>query len=372
MKVLVTGAGGFLGWHVGVRVRAERVHSLVAVDRSGWTDLPQLLSHANAVLHLAGVNRGSEDEVVNGNLALAHELAEAVRRAERPPTHLVYANSVQALTTSPYGSAKAEAATVLAAAATEVGTVFVDVLLPNLLGEHGRPRYNSFVATFVDAVLRGDAPQVADRPITLLHAQGAAQVLLRALAEPQSTQLHPGGHDTSVITVLATLQQLHRGYHDADLPELTDPLHLELFNMLRSAAFPAGSPRPLLRRADQRGALTEVVRSPGGGGQTFVSTTLPGITRGEHFHLRKVERFVVLDGQARIELRRVLHDEVVGFDVDGEQPCLVDMPTMWVHNITNTGSTPLTTLFWTNELFDPAHPDTYPEPVRQRQLAHVP
>ena len=106
-----------------------------------------------------------------------------------------------------------------------------------------------------------------------------------------------------------------------------------------------------------------MVRAHGGQGQTFVSTTRPGITRGEHFHLRKVERFVVLSGRARISLRRLFSEEVVSFDVTGGDPSVVDMPTMWAHNITNTGSDELTTLFWTQELFDPAAPDTYAEPV---------
>ena len=110
-------------------------------------------------------------------------------------------------------------------------------------------------------------------------------------------------------------------------------------------------------------SLYKGVRSHGGQGQTFVSTTRPGITRGEHFHLGKVERFVVLSGSATIALRRLFTDEVVSFDVSGDRPCVVDMPTMWVHNITNTGDDELTTLFWTHSLFDPDAPDTYWEPV---------
>ena len=109
--------------------------------------------------------------------------------------------------------------------------------------------------------------------------------------------------------------------------------------------------------------MVETVRSHGGQGQTFVSTTGLGITRGEHFHLGKVERFVVLGGQARISLRRVCDNEIVSFDVSGDRPAVVDMPTMWVHNITNIGDSELTTLFWTHSLFDPEAPDTYWEPV---------
>jgi UDP-2-acetamido-2,6-beta-L-arabino-hexul-4-ose reductase len=138
-----------------------------------------------------------------------------------------------------------------------------------------------------------------------------------------------------------------------------------LFNTYRAALFPNHYPIALTAHADERGRLVETVRAHGGQGQTFVSTTRPGITRGEHFHLGKVERFVVLSGRARISLRRVCTDEIVSFDVSGEAPAVVDMPTMWVHNITNIGDTELTTLFWTHSLFDPDNPDTFWEPVAQ-------
>ena len=107
----------------------------------------------------------------------------------------------------------------------------------------------------------------------------------------------------------------------------------------------------------------EAVKAHGGAGQTFFSTTRPGVTRGQHFHLAKVERFVVVRGEAEIALRRVLHDDVVRFRVSGRDPVVVDMPTMWAHSITNVGSDELLTLFWANEVFDPARPDTYAETV---------
>ena len=160
-----------------------------------------------------------------------------------------------------------------------------------------------------------------------------------------------------------TLRASNELYARGDIPPLLTDLSIDLFNTLRAARFPAHYPIPLTARTDDRGSLVEVVRAHGGQGQTFVSSTKPGITRGEHFHLRKIERFVVLTGEARISLRRLFTDDVVSFDVDGEAPAIVDMPTMWVHNITNTGPGDLTTLFWTHELFDPSAPDTFPEPV---------
>lgn len=362
MKVLLTGAGGFLGQHTRARLRGLSEHEVVPVDRAGWPRLAGLAAGAGAVLHLAGVNRGEPAEVERGNVELACAVAAAVKASGSRPV-VVFANSIQAGNGTPYGAGKAEAASILAEAARSVGSVFVDVRLPNLFGEHGRPDYNSFVASFTRCVVEGQAPQVSDRPVELLHVQAAAQVLLDALERTSSAEIAPAGTATSVQTVLDTLRSFNELYALGDLPPLLTDLDVDLFNTLRAARFPRHYPIPLTPRSDDRGRLTEVVRSHGGQGQTFVSTTKPGITRGEHFHLRKVERFVVLSGQARISLRRLFTDEVVSFDVDGSSPGAVDMPTLWAHNITNTGRSELTTLFWTHELFDPAAPDTFAEPV---------
>lgn len=361
MRILVTGAAGFVGWHTRVRLHALTGHEVVAVDRPEWPELERHVAEVDAVVHLAGVNRGPDGEVEGGNVTLAEELAAAMA-ATGARARIVYANSIQSGNGTPYGRGKEAAGAVLAAAAERAGTAFVDVRLPNIFGEHGRPQYNSFVATFAHAVVDGHEPTIADRPVELLHVQGAAQALIDAL-DLDGGRLDPRGAETSVAHVYQTLLDGNRLYERGDVPPLDTPLDVDLFNTLRAARFPAHYPIPLTPRSDERGRLVEVVRSHGGQGQTFVSTTAPGVTRGEHFHLRKVERFVVVAGQARISLRKALTDEVVSFDVDGSRPVVVDMPTMWVHNITNTGEGELLTLFWTNELFDPAAPDTYPEPV---------
>ena len=361
MKILLTGAAGFLGWHTRVRLRALTGHTVVPVTRANWLELPELMDGADAVIHVAGVNRGPGGEVREGNIALAEDLAAAVRSSGARP-RIVFANSVQCGNPSPYGEGKSGAAAVLAGLAAELGTPAIDVRLPNLFGEHGRPRYNSFVPTFVEAVLEARMPSIEDRAIELLHVQQAAQVLIDAL-EGEPGVIGSRGTPTTVQAVFNKLVDFRRLYTSGDIPPLSSDLDIDLFNTLRSALFPSHYPIRLGARSDSRGSLVEVVRAHGGQGQTFVSSTRPGMTRGEHFHLRKIERFVVLAGQATITLRRLFSEETVTFAVNGVRPCIVDMPTLWAHNITNTGSSHLTTLFWTHELFDPGRPDTYPEPV---------
>lgn len=359
MKLVLTGAAGFLGWHTRVRLRALTGHQVTAVTRADWDRLPDALRGADAVLHVAGVNRGPAADVEAGNVELARQVADAVRCSGSRP-RIVYANSVQSGAASAYGAGKQLAAEILHGAAGQLGSEFVDVRLPHLFGEHGRPGYNSFVATFADAVLRGTTPAVQDREIALLHAQQAAQQLIDALAGP-GRQLHPAGTPTTVATVLHTLEQFARIYRNGDIPCRRTDLDVDLFNVLRAAG--SAAPFALQQHTDPRGALIELVRSHGGQGATFVSTTAPGASRGEHFHLRKFERFVVLAGRARISMRRLFTDDVVDFVVTGDRPTAVDMPTLWAHRITNIGTQELTTLFWASEILDPQAPDTFAEPV---------
>lgn len=362
MRVVVTGAEGFLGWHTRVRMRALTDHEVIPVDLANWNRLGELVASADAVMHFAGINRAPDREVEEGNAQLARELADAVNRAPGAPA-IVYANTIQAGNGTPYGTGKALASTILGEAAAAKGSSFADVVLPNLFGEHGRPDYNSFVATFAHKVVTGTAPQVQDREVDLLHVQDAAKVFIEELDGVGRQVVEPVATPTSVATVLEILDAQFEVYRRGEIPVLPTRLDVNLFNTLRAAMFPACYPIPLMRRTDLRGSLVETVRAHGSEGQTFLSTTVPGITRGQHFHLRKVERFVVVSGQARISLRKVLTNEVVDFDVDGSAPAIIDMPTLWAHKITNTGANELTTMFWTNELFDPQDTDTYPEDV---------
>ena len=366
MKIAITGGHGFLGWHTASRLRALNGVDAVRIGRQEYAD-PQLLAAAldgvDAVLHLAGVNRaGTDEEVEEGNVALARGLAGALAGQDRP-IDVVYANSVQAELDNPYGRGKATAATVIRSAVQATGGHFADLLLPNLFGEHGRPGYNSFVATFAHEVAAGRRPSVSgDRQIPLLHAQDAAREILDSIGRSERRTVE--GDPRSIGDVLALLETAHALYATrGEIPPLPGRFEVNLFNTYRAAAFPGMWPIAPQVHADDRGELFETVRAHGGTGQTFVSTTKPGRTRGDHYHLHKVERFFVVRGEAEISLRRLLHDDVVTFRLSGNTPSFVDMPTLWVHNIRNVGDSELVTMFWADQLLDPENPDQYPEKV---------
>lgn len=370
-RVVVTGAGGLLGWHAVARLHADNCAAafrgepvpfdIVALDRSGFGDpavLREALTGADAVLHFAGVNRASDEEVEQGNPAIAEALVRGCREAGAAP-HIVYANSTHVASDTPYSRGKRRAGEVLAAFAPG----YTDLVLPHIFGECARPRYNNVTATFIEQVIAGETPQVnPDGRVRLLHAGAAAQAAIDAALDETTGVPSPEPRPMAVPELLARIAGFHASYQGNVFPDLRDPFDLALFNSYRAALYPGGFPRPLKLNTDARGVLFEAAKG-GGGGQTFLSWTEPGVTRGNHFHLSKVERFLVLEGEAVIRIRRVLGGPVWEYRVDGSTPMAVDMPTLHTHSIENVGQGRLLTLFWTHDIFDPTAPDTYADPV---------
>jgi UDP-2-acetamido-2,6-beta-L-arabino-hexul-4-ose reductase len=213
--------------------------------------------------------------------------------------------------------------------------------------------------------LAGRTPQVTgDREIEVLHAQDAAAALIAARGQDVRAKVR--GEPAGISSVLATFQEFNELYGKrGEIPDVSTRLRLNLFNTYRAAAFADTAEIAPQVHSDNRGDLFETVRSHGGTGMSYASSTKPGQKRGEHYHLHKIERFVVIQGEAEIQLRRLLHDEVVTLHVSGERPVFVDMPTLWVHNIRNVGDGDLLTVFWADQLLDSDHPDQFPETIAQ-------
>lgn len=371
MKIVVTGAGGLMGRHAAVRLHAKNCaarfrgeaspYKLELLDRAGFADRVRLrgaVTGADAILHFAGVNRASDEVVEAANPAIAEALVSAIREADAAP-HVVYANSTHAAGDSPYGRGKRRAGEILASAPGG----YTDLILPHIFGEGAKPYYNNVTATFIDQVIKEENPTVdPNGKVHLLHAGAAAHQAIEAALDRKIGQIAPQSRPTPVPELLEILRSFHALYTANLYPDLSDPFELSLFNSYRTALYPDGFPRPLKLNVDTRGVLFEAAKG-GGGGQTFLSWTEPGVTRGNHFHLDKVERFLVLQGEAVIRIRRVPEGPIWEYRVNGEAPMVVDMPTLHTHSIENVGTGRLLTLFWSHDIFDPAAPDTYADPV---------
>ena len=371
MKIAVTGAMGLLGWHAAGRIHAkscaarfiggEPPHELAVIDRRTFSDAAELasaLEGVDAVLHFAGINRGAEEEVERGNPAIAESLIQGCRTARVDP-HIVYANSIHSKHDTYYGRSKRIAGETLQAFATR----YTDLFLPHIFGECAKPYYNNVTATLIDQIWRGEEPTIhPDGRVQLLHAGEAAQLAIDAALQGRTGRIAPEGRDIAVAELYDRLAQFHELYTANVFPDVSDPFDLALFNSYRTGGFPEHYPRMLSVREDERGVLFESAKG-GNSAQSFLSTTHPGQKRGDHFHLSLVERFVVVQGDAVIRIRRVLTDEVHEFEVSGEAPAAIDMPPLHTHHIENRGQGEVITFFWAHRQFDPKNPDTYADAV---------
>jgi UDP-2-acetamido-2,6-beta-L-arabino-hexul-4-ose reductase len=365
IRVGITGAHGFLGWHVRALLRPDPGIQVLPAGRELFSDAGRLrdfVKQVDAIVHLAGANRDEEREIRATNVGLAEQLVSACDAAGARP-QIVFANSTHSARASAYGESKRVAAETLAAWSKRSGASFANLVLPNVFGEGCRPFYNSAVATFCHQLAGGEEPRVIeDIELELVHAQDAAAAITTAVRDGRSGETRVQGTAILVSAVLTRLQTIAQQYKAHLIPELASRFELDLFNSYRSYLFPERYPVDLELRQDARGSLFEAVKTLRGG-QCFLSTTRPGVTRGNHYHRRKLERFLVLQGDAVIRVRRLLGEEITEFRVSGARPQYVDMPTLHTHNITNVGAGELITLFWSQEIFDAAHPDTFAEPV---------
>jgi UDP-2-acetamido-2,6-beta-L-arabino-hexul-4-ose reductase len=361
----ITGNSGLIGWHLRCRLGIRRDIEVACAGRDEFAAperLETFASRCDAIVHLAGANRGPDEQVYATNVALTESLIQACERADVRP-HTVFASSTHIRRGTAYGRSKVACADRLRDWSTRTGAPLSVLVLPNVFGEHARPFHNSVVATFCHQLAHGEMPQIeVDATYEYLHSGEVTRGIEEALEVPGEHR-ELSGTPLAVSEILERLREFDDHYRRRGvIPTFGDEVSLALFNTYRSYLFPAHYPVRLELRSDQRGALVEAVKTREGG-QAFLSTTRPGITRGNHFHFRKVERFLVVSGRATIRIRRLHADDTHAFDVSGDDPCYIDMPTLHAHNITNVGDGDLITLFWANEIFDPDRPDTYAAPV---------
>ena len=367
--VLITGADGFLGRNLRAHLAPREDLRLFCFDLANTAEeLDRFLTDADVVYHLAGVNRPETvEEYEVGNAGFTATLCERLVAVGRAPK-IVFSSSIQAEMANPYGQSKRKAEEVLEAHSRRTGAEVVVYRFANLYGKWSRPNYNSVVATFSHDIARDLPITVSDpvRIIDLLYVDDAVAALVGDV-EPGDTagfRVAQAGPVTPIA--LGDLAARIRSFRDVRgslfLPDLSERLTVCLYatylSYLPEDAFAYG----LEVRSDERGGLAEFLKAAPMG-QIFLSRTHPGITRGNHYHHTKTEKFLVLEGEALIRFRHVLADDVIEYRVRGDEFRVVDIPPGYTHSITNVGAAELITLFWASEPLDPARPDTFPEEV---------
>jgi UDP-2-acetamido-2,6-beta-L-arabino-hexul-4-ose reductase len=284
--------------------------------------------------------------------------------------HVLFSSSIQEERDNLYGKSKRDGRLLLSDWADRNQARFSGFVIPNVFGPFGNPYYNSVIATFSHQLTHSEQPSIdVDATLRLIHVGELTDLFYLKIKEQATAPFTRTIHvdytsENKVSEILRLLENYKRVYmENYSFPEINSTFEQNLFNTFRSYIDQKTRYPVLLKKnPDQRGVFIESVRTATGGQFSF-STTVPGITRGNHFHTRKIERFIVIKGKAVIELRRIGTSEILHFELDGENPSFVDMPVWYSHNITNVGDDELLTLFWINELYNPEDPDTFFEKV---------
>jgi UDP-2-acetamido-2,6-beta-L-arabino-hexul-4-ose reductase len=367
-RILVTGSNGFIGRNLLAHLSLQQDAIVEGVDvQDDPGRMVQLLKTTDLVYHLAGVNRPErEGEFFAGNAGLTGKIVEVLSAREvKPP--LVFSSSIQAEVENPYGQSKRLAEEALSKYGEAGGTAII-YRLPNVFGKWSRPNYNSAVATFCYNIAHGIPISVSD-PNKLLELVYIDDVVHSFLSERE--RLERGTHwrsvsPTSKITLGDLVHEiglLRDMRQSCVVPDLSDPFRRALLATYDSFLPEDDFAYSLKTNEDSRGILAEFVKAKQAG-QIFVSRTKPGITRGNHYHHTKVEKFCVLEGDAMIRFRSIGGGDVLSYKVAGSELKVVDIPPGYTHSIENVGQSDLITLFWSSELFNKENPDTYPLQVQ--------
>jgi UDP-2-acetamido-2,6-beta-L-arabino-hexul-4-ose reductase len=363
MRILITGADGFIGRNLAVRLGELGYADVIGITRQSSPEaLRSALTGAGFVFHLAGVNRPIEPgEFLTGNAGFTADLCEALEAVGcRAP--VAFASSTQATLDNPYGLSKRAAEETLLAHSARLGVPVYLFRLTNVFGKWARPHYNSAVATFCHNIARGVEIAIHDptSPLRLVYVDDVVAAFTGLLTAPGT----PGGFLTAgpeYETTVGELARMLRGFAESRASLLTERTGSGLVRALWATYLsylpPDAFAYPVPRHADPRGVFVEMLKTPDSGQFSFF-TAHPGVTRGGHYHHTKTEKFLVVKGQARFRFRQILTDETYAIETRGEEPTIVETIPGWAHDITNIGEEEMVVMLWANEIFDRERPDT--------------
>ena len=384
MNILVTGANGFVGRNLvsqleniasgkarNYAIAGEELHVLCYDVDSDPAALEEYCRRADFVFNLAGVNRPEDpSEFMKGNFGFASVLLDTLKKCGNSCPVMI-SSSTQAALDNPYGESKRAGEELLFEYGRETGAKVLVYRFPNVFGKWCRPNYNSAVATFCHNIAHGLPIRVNDPSVVmhLVYIDDVVDELIGALSGDE----HRAGafcevpvvHEITLGGIVDLLYSFRDMQQDLEVPDLGDAFAKKLYSTYLSYLPKERFCYPLKMNVDNRGSFTEIIRTPDRG-QFSVNISKPGITKGEHWHHTKNEKFVVVSGHGLVQLRKIGTDEVINFEVSGEKMEVVEMIPGYTHNIINLSNTEdLVTFMWANEAFNPERPDTYFEPVEQ-------
>ena len=366
-RIGITGQNGFIGNYLYNSIKlSSDLFEIIEFERDFFNNVDKLdyfVDRCNIIVHLAALNRHDDPEVIyNTNINLVKLLINSLERV-KSKAHVIMSSSSQEQNNSSYGKSKKDGRKLFSDWAKKNKTKFTGMIIPNVFGPFGVPFYNSVVATFCYQLCNNETPIInKDSRLKLIFVGELVSQIINIINNELEDDciFIKETHNIKVSELLNLLVKFKEAYLiNGQIPRLNTTFSLNLFNTFRSFInIKNYFPVKLKQHIDSRGSFVEIARLNVGGQMSF-STTAPGITRGNHFHTRKIERFAVIKGKALIQLRRIGTDKVFDFYLDGNEPSYVDMPIWYTHNIKNIGEDILYTNFWINEPYNSEDPDTY-------------
>ncbi|MGU8826016.1 polysaccharide biosynthesis C-terminal domain-containing protein [Clostridium perfringens] len=364
MKVLVTGAKGFIGKNLVSTLDREDKYEIICIDReNSKEELEKGVLNSDFIVHLAGINRPkNEEEFFEGNTGLTEEIIEILKKNNKN-TSILITSSIQADLDNAYGQSKkgAEEALIKYMADTK-GNVFI-FRLPNVFGKWCRPNYNSAIATFCHNIARGEEVWISDptKEMTLVYIDDVVRNI-KDVIDNEKTYI-PGyqnvdiEHKATLGEIVDLINSFKESRKSLMIPNMENELTKKLYSTYLSYLPEKDFSYPLKMNVDNRGSFTEFIKSKDRG-QVSVNISKPGITKGNHWHDTKNEKFLVVSGEGVIRFRKVDSEEIIEYKVSGEKLEVVDIPVGYTHSIINTGERDMVTIMWVNEIFNPEKPDT--------------
>jgi len=365
MKILITGASGFIGKNLISELRNRDYAEIFEYDIDTDPNLiDQYCKQADFVFHLAGVNRPeNESEFMEGNFDFTSKLLFALKKHHNT-CPIMISSSTQASLNNPYGVSKKAGEQLLIDYAKETGAKVLIYRFPNVFGKWCRPNYNSAVATFCYNIAHDIPITVNDRTIkmNLIYIDDLVNELIDALEGNENQvgefcKVNPV-HEITLGSIVDLIYSFKESRELRSIPNMSDSLTKKLYSTYLSYLPEIGFSYELKMNKDIRGSFTEFIKTPDYG-QVSINISKPGITKGNHWHHTKNEKFLVVAGKGVIRFRKIGSDKVIEYFVSGEKLEVVDIPVGYTHNIENLGISDMVTVMWVNEVFDSEAPDTY-------------
>lgn len=365
MKILVTGAKGFIGKNLILELKNKGYKDIFEFDID--TDISLLKEYAkecNFVYHLAGVNRPDNvEEFMTGNFGFTSQLLEELKSSGNNCPILI-TSSIQAELDNPYGVSKKAGEELIFDFAQELNGKALVYRLPNVFGKWCRPNYNSAIATFCNNIANGLEIKVNDPSVVmnLVYIDDVVEEFINALENRENKNGRfsevPVTHSATLGKIVELIYSFRESRKNLVVPNMEDGLSKKLYSTYLSYLPKDGFSYELKMNVDNRGSFTEFLKTANAG-QVSINISKPGITKGNHWHHTKNEKFLVVSGKGVIKFRKPDSEEIIEYYVSGEKLEVVDIPTGYTHNIINIGESDMVTVMWVNEIFDPKKPDTY-------------